>query len=421
MNVIRSCCPSFLPLLLLVCLSVCNCRAACAQLPQDVRDVFEGMLTELDDDLRVKFEDAIKRDTATVEFNSEEFERFRNSPDNPFEGLDQIVIDQFETKIALKFELPSMRNRPLHRFERQHQTVLAPIRPTVHPASQCTVKIYSQDRQVAMGTVVGSDGKILTKASEVADHQDIQCQLVDGRRLPATLVRTDQLNDLAILKIAAEGLPTIAWSEKQLAAGAFVLTPDSNGKVLSLGTYSVPPRSTEEGKQAFLGVQPETTENGVRVSDIRPGTASHKAGLIDGDVISKLGGNAIPDLASLVKTIRDFDPGDTVEIEFFRNGAPSKTKATLAARHHSGDQAKRFKMMNRLGAVPSRRDDNFPTVFQHDSPLFPEQCGGPITDLDGNVIGINIARQGRAASYAIPSSHLKTLLPELLRDSVAKR
>ena len=78
-------------------------------------------------------------------------------------------------------------------------------------------------------------------------------------------------------------------------------------------------------------------------------------------------------------------------------------------------------MMNRLGAVPSRRGDNFPTVFQHDSPLFPEQCGGPITDLNGNVVGINIARKGRAASYAIPSSHVQTVLADMLRDNVASR
>ena len=79
----------------------------------------------------------------------------------------------------------------------------------------------------------------------------------------------------------------------------------------------------------------------------------------------------------------------------------------------------RFKMMNRLGAVPSRRDDNFPNVFQHDSPLFPEQCGGPITDLQGNVLGINISRKGRAACYAIPSDHLKMVLDELMVKTVA--
>ena len=82
-----------------------------------------------------------------------------------------------------------------------------------------------------------------------------------------------------------------------------------------------------------------------------------------------------------------------------------------------GEQAARFKMMNRLGAVPSQRYDNFPSVFQHDAPLFPEDCGGPITNLDGEVVGINIARLGRAASYAIPSSTIQSVISKYENDS----
>ncbi|MFT7633364.1 MAG: hypothetical protein ACI87E_004419, partial [Mariniblastus sp.] len=33
--------------------------------------------------------------------------------------------------------------------------------------------------------------------------------------------------------------------------------------------------------------------------------------------------------------------------------------------------------------------------------------------------GINIARKGRAATYAIPSSHVRTILKELLRKRAA--
>lgn len=406
---------------LLVCLNSCFSTIAAAQLPRDVRDIFKGLLEHLDNDVKEKFNTAIKNDTATVEFTPSEFERFRRNPVNPFEGLDEIVIDGSGSNIALKFELPSMRNRHLHRFERQNPSVLAPIGNSVKSASQSTVRLYSDDRQVAMGTVIQSDGYILTKASEVENRQPITCVLIDGRKLEASLVRADSVNDLAVLKIETTGLTVIQWSDKQIMPGRFVLTPDYDGTVLSLGTYSVPPRSTAEGNQAFLGVKPVTTTAGVRVSDIRPGSASFIAGLKDGDVITKLGGTLIANAESLVKTIRDCAPGDKVEIEFFRDGALSKTNAILAAQFRSGEQAARFKMMNSLGAVPSQRDSNFPTVFQHDSPLFPEQCGGPITDLEGNVLGINIARQGRAASYAIPASHLQTLVDDLLRESVASR
>ena len=406
---------------LFVCFSVCFCTRANAQLPQHVRDVFERILDDLDGDLQSKFKAAIKNDTATVEFTPDEFERFRGNPVNPFDGLDEIEIDDSGSNIALKFELPNVRDRRRHRFERQNDSVLAQIGESVKSASASTVRIGSKVRQVSLGTVIHQDGYVLTKASEVANREDLNCILADGRKLKATIVKTDEANDLAILKIEASGLSVVQWSDKQLLSGSFVITPNYDGSVVSLGSYSVSPRSTVEGKRAFLGVEPVTTPNGVRISDIRPGSASFKAGLKDGDVITKLGGATIPDVESLVNTIRDRVPGDRVEIEFFRDGARSKTTATLAARDHSGEQAARFKMMNHLGAVPSLRDHNFPSVFQHDSPLFPEQCGGPITDLDGNVLGINIARQGRAASYAIPASHLQTLIKDLLRENVASR
>jgi serine protease Do len=42
------------------------------------------------------------------------------------------------------------------------------------------------------------------------------------------------------------------------------------------------------------------------------------------------------------------------------------------------------------------------------------QCGGPVVDLDGRAIGLNIARADRTASYAIPSATVRKLVAELL-------
>ena len=78
--------------------------SAKAQLPRDVQDMFEGMLDDLDDDLRAKFETAIKNDTPTVEFTVEQFIRFRDDPINPFEGLDRIDARPGGGNIALSFE-----------------------------------------------------------------------------------------------------------------------------------------------------------------------------------------------------------------------------------------------------------------------------------------------------------------------------
>ena len=199
------------------------------------------------------------------------------------------------------------------------------------------------------------------------------------------------------------------------------MAPDQKGDVIAIGNYSVPPRSTKIGEQAFLGVKPETTTNGVLISDVRRGTASFEAGLRDGDIIFSLDGQPIRETADLVFQIRQREPGDQVTIKYTSDGIQKETVATLAGNLINGERAARFKMMNRLGAIPSRRSSGFPNVFQHDMPIFPEHCGGPVLDLDGNAVGLNIARNGRAATYALPVKQIKELVEELQRENVAIR
>jgi S1-C subfamily serine protease len=44
----------------------------------------------------------------------------------------------------------------------------------------------------------------------------------------------------------------------------------------------------------------------------------------------------------------------------------------------------------------------------------PEDCGGPLVDLDGDVVGVNIARAGRTETRAIPSEVVRSLLPGMM-------
>src|SRR5687768_6091451 len=74
----------------------------------------------------------------------------------------------------------------------------------------------------------------------------------------------------------------------------------------------------------------------------------------------------------------------------------------------------RHDFQNQLGGELSRRRAGFPSVFQHDSVLQPNECGGPVVDLNGHAVGINIARAGRVASYAIPTSVVKEVLASLM-------
>jgi S1-C subfamily serine protease len=49
-------------------------------------------------------------------------------------------------------------------------------------------------------------------------------------------------------------------------------------------------------------------------------------------------------------------------------------------------------------------------VIQTDLPLQATQCGGPVTDLDGNAVGLVIARSGRVETMVLPSETIRQLL-----------
>jgi serine protease Do len=68
---------------------------------------------------------------------------------------------------------------------------------------------------------------------------------------------------------------------------------------------------------------------------------------------------------------------------------------------------------NMMGGELSRRALGFDSVLQHDTVLRPADVGGPIVDLDGHVVGINIARAGRVESYALPAATLGPLIEAL--------
>ena len=66
-----------------------------------------------------------------------------------------------------------------------------------------------------------------------------------------------------------------------------------------------------------------------------------------------------------------------------------------------------------MGGALSKRAEDFELALQHDTVLEPWQCGGPLINLEGKAVGINIARAGRVASYALPASLVKRVVDEL--------
>ena len=65
----------------------------------------------------------------------------------------------------------------------------------------------------------------------------------------------------------------------------------------------------------------------------------------------------------------------------------------------------------------SPRRSGFPRVMQHDILSSRTEQGGPLLDLDGRCVGMNIARANRAESFAIPVEDLQELAARLMKQS----
>jgi len=68
----------------------------------------------------------------------------------------------------------------------------------------------------------------------------------------------------------------------------------------------------------------------------------------------------------------------------------------------------------KLSSTISSQRFGFPLVFEHDSMVPNYLCGGPLVDVHGQVVGINIARANRTTTYAIPARVAEQLVQRLL-------
>ncbi len=395
--------------------------ARAQQLSEEMRSLFTEMLPRLDAQLQKKVREAMENNRDYLELSVDEFKRFRDHPANPFEGWDGIDTSVIKGLIRLQFETQPIRSRVPDSHERQSTELLDSLVPVTRRANAGTVQITNGKTQVALGIIATGEGHVLTKLSEVVEFDQLFCIVANGGKYEAKIIGKNERNDVAVLKIPAGVVPPAPWADEQPDVGAFIVTTSGKERPLALGVYSNAPRSLIGENQAWLGVKPVKDEQGVRIVEITANSAAERAGLQLDDVVTAINGHPISDVQALVNEIRRNNAGDTILVEYLRQDERGEVLAVLSGRNAGTPTADRFGQMETFGAIQSKRRDNLPLVFQHDTPLVPEQCGGPVTNLDGEVIGMNIARGGRVATYAIPAAHLRQLLGEMLHPSVASR
>jgi serine protease Do len=307
------------------------------------------------------------------------------------------------------------RNRYPGNEGKNHTMVKAAFRDIVAEASRGTVKVYCDDKPVALGTVVSSDGYILTKASELTGK--IVCGMPNEKSYDAQLLEIHDDTDLALLKIDAKDLVPVRWArDESPAVGSFLATAGTGGEPVAIGVVSVGPR-TIAAPSGVLGIAVGQGDEGPRVEQVLDGTSAARAGLQANDIIVRINDRVVTTREALIDMVGAFRPGDRVHLKVRRGEEVLGISTTLGSRI-SGS---RREFQNRLGGELSERRGGFAQAIQHDTVLRPRECGGPLVDLDGRVVGVNIARAERVASYAIPTATVLDVLHEMIPQTVARR
>jgi serine protease Do len=296
--------------------------------------------------------------------------------------------------------------------EKNHTSVKAAFQGAVARASAATVRISADGQPAALGAVVGADGYVVTKASVLGG--ELKCRSEDGVEVAAEIVGVNENYDLALLRVAADGLTPVAWRTDDVPPpGSLVATVGPGDTVLAVGVIGADPRRIDgptrpEGQRGWLGIGLGDGDAGLGITMVFRGSAAEKAGLEVGDRVKSIDGVTMKSVDHVVETVGGHAFGDAIKLLIQRGEEEVEMAATL------GKSRPRRDPKDSWGGGPfSPRRGGFPVGLPHDTVVHPDLCGGPLVDTDGNVVGINIARALRVATYAIPADVVKEVLQDL--------
>jgi len=293
------------------------------------------------------------------------------------------------------------------------ETLLRAFAPLSAATRYSIVKLNVDGATVALGTVVDTNGLALTKASELKRGR-LTCWLATEKEVNAEVLGIDEDEDVALVRVQARGLKPVQWAEGEVAIGQWAITPGIADTPQAVGIISALPHRIRPAR-ALIGVRFDFGTSKPSIDTILPGLGAEKAGLKPGDIIVAINSQVVTNREQVIEALRDFREGQTVKLRVQRRVTQFTAEVRMMTPKagqfdDSSDSSRQF---SRLRGQISQRAEGFDQAIEHDTVLQPWLCGGPLVNLDGKAIGINIARASRVSTYALPSRLVKRVLDNL--------
>ncbi len=139
-------------------------------------------------------------------------------------------------------------------------------------------------RGVGSGFITTADGQIITNAHVVAGADQVQVTLKDGRSFTGEVIGADSVTDIAVIKIDAQDLPTVAISNSdQIQPGEWAIAignPLGLDSTVTAGIISATGRSSRE-----VGVPDKRVDFIQTDAAINPGNSGGPLLNLNGEVI----------------------------------------------------------------------------------------------------------------------------------------
>ena len=299
--------------------------------------------------------------------------------------------------------------------------VLEALNDVADIAKKCTVQIYNGARFVGLGTVISEDGLIVAKNSEYSTVREGKVRVTGSglgpRILSARVVARDIPHDLVILDIDRDTEPGFEWAEsKEAAHGTWVVAGvmgSTRASPVRCGVLSANQRTIKKAGGVIgviLGGKDGEEFGGVEVTEVAKDGPAFKAGVKKGDVIFAIDDEEVFVRQKMIDKVKSHDPGTAIKVSLKRGGKEMELEITLGYRNIVYADMK--SRNDRMSGKVSVRRTGFQSALQHEISLGPSDMGGPLFDLEGRLVGINIAKANRVEFYAIPADAIRQVLEE---------
>lgn len=302
--------------------------------------------------------------------------------------------------------------------------VLAVFEPQREVLQKCSAVILNGREEAIYGTVMSADGYIMTKASEYIALTDPKVTVDRTKYDAVSLVGMDLEWDVVLLKVDAKDLVPVALAQDdQFPEGTWVFANGATSRRvrrLAPGVISAHTREIPAAGGAVLGVTlaADKGKEPLKIEKVHERSGALKAGLKKGDIITELDGVKVETMEKLSKGLEDRRAGSIARLKWKRGDEEMSGDVTLSARL---DLFAELKTRNdAMSGDYSFRRSGFPRVMQHSILCNSKTVGGPVINLEGKCLGMNIARANRAETFAIPAKELGEIFARLRGDGGSK-